>query len=101
MHACDRPRAGLLGGKLLDLARQCVRPGRDVTGSKADHDVARTRDLPDHFRKLAGPPERRHVAMAGALHEADQHVAIDAFDRRFARGIDIGDDHGIGVGEAA
>ncbi len=77
-----------------------MRPGGDVAGAEADHDVARTRHLPDHVRQLARSAERRHVAMAGALHEAHQHVAVDPLDRRLARGIDVGDDDGVGIGEA-
>ncbi len=47
-----------------------------------------------------GPLERHDIAMAGALHQAHQHVAIDALDRRLARGIDLGDDHRVGIAEA-
>ena len=50
--------------------------------------------------ELAGPRQRRHMAMAVAEQPVDQRVAVDALDRRLAGGIDIGDDHHVGVVEA-
>ena len=44
--------------------------------------------------------ERDHVAVAARAQARDQHVAVDAFDRRLARRIDIGDDHRVGIVEA-
>jgi len=38
--------------------------------------------------------------MAMALQPGDKRVAVDARDRRLAGGIDVGDDHLVGVVEA-
>ena len=62
----DGARTAIVAGKLLQLAGQRMRPGRDVAGAEADHDVARAGDLPDQARQVAGAAERRDVAMAGA-----------------------------------
>ena len=40
------------------------------------------------------------MPMAAGPDSVNQRIAIDAGNRRFAGGIDIGDDNGIGVVEA-
>ena len=47
-----------------------------------------------------GAMQRMDVAMAGALHQADQHVAVDALDRRLAGGVNVGDQDSVGIDEA-
>ena len=46
------------------------------------------------------PSSGRALAVAVGAQPCDQRVAADALDRRLAGGIDIGDDHGVGVVEA-
>ena len=97
----DRARTGLLGRDLLELAGQRMRPGGDVAGAEADHDVARPRQ-PARSGRGSRPARRAPSRRDGrrARTRLDQHVAVDAFDRRLAGGIDIGDQHGVGIVEA-
>ena len=40
------------------------------------------------------------LAVAASADRRNEMIAVDAFDRRLAGRIDVGDDHGVGVVEA-
>ncbi len=44
--------------------------------------------------------QREHVPVAMSRESGNQRALIDAVDRRLARGVDIGDDHRVGIVEA-
>src|SRR3546814_11200052 len=50
--------------------------------------------------KLFRPRQRQHVAVSAGAQGLDQVVAIDPLDRLLAGGIDVGDDHRVGLVEA-
>ncbi len=72
----------------------------DIAGAEAHHDVAGRGQPLDHAREILRTLERDHLAVSVCAQPLHQPVAVGAGDRRLARGIDMRDDHGVGVVEA-
>ena len=53
-----------------------------------------------NLRNLCGLAECERLAMTVRFDRRDERVAIGALDRRLAGGVDIRDDHRIGIVEA-
>ena len=69
-------------------------------GAEADDIIARLRQRMHHPRQFLGRRQHQGVAMAVGGDRRRQRRLVDALDRRFAGGIDVGDDHRVGVVEA-
>src|SRR5438067_1926971 len=82
-----------------EFARQRIGPLRDVAGAKAHDDVVRLREPRENAGKLLRAVERDDLAMPSRAQALDERVAVGAGDRRFAGGIDVRDDHRVGVVE--
>src|SRR5262249_44230270 len=83
-----------------ELARQRVGPLRDVAGAEAHDDVAGLRQPLDHARKVLRAVEGDDLSVPVRAQALHQRIAIGARDRRLARGVNMRDDHGVGVVEA-
>jgi hypothetical protein len=73
---------------------------RDVAGAEADDEIARTRNAVNDFGQLRRTRQRDHLAMAMRAQAEHEMIAVDAFDRRLAGRIDLGDDDRVGIVEA-
>src|SRR6185312_11394395 len=83
----------------LQFARQGVGPLGDVAGAEADDEVAGTGDVMNDLGQFSRIRQRDHLAMAMGAQPGDEMIAVNAFDRRLAGRIDLGDDNGIGIVE--
>ena len=73
----------------------------DVAGAKEDDVIAGLGERCGSVRQILRPLHGKRLAMAARFQRGDETVAIGALDRRLAGRIDIGDDHRIGIVEAA
>src|SRR5262245_57373772 len=84
----------------LQLTLERVSPLRDVAGAEADDIVALFCKVFDDAGKSLLIRERDDLPVSARPQCSDEMVAVDAVDGTFACGIDIGDNHRIGVVEA-
>src|SRR5690606_26894489 len=82
------------------LARQGVRPCRNGPRAEADYDIARAAVFRDNSREMLRPLKRDDMTMTTGAQPLDKMILVDPADRGFTGGIDISDDHRIGVVEA-
>ena len=76
-------------------------PIGDAAGAEADDEVAGRGHFGHHAGELRRIRQGHRMPMAAGAQTLHKGVAVDAFDRRFSRAIDFGDDYMIGVVEAA
>ena len=82
------------------LVRERLRPHGDVSGSEADHKVARLGQFGDPSGKVLRRVKRVDMAMAAGTQASNQAVPVCAFDRLLSGSIDIRDDHPVRIIEA-
>ena len=84
-----------------ELARQRVRPLGDIARAKEDNVIAGLGEGADERGQILRPFQAERMAVSPRLQGGDERIAIGACDGRFARRINIGDDHRIGIVERA
>src|SRR5262249_41086745 len=84
----------------LQFAGQRIGPLRDGTGPETYDRIAGPGETLDDAGEAGGFRQRDHLAMAVCAQACNEMLAVDAFDRRLAGGIDLGHDDAVGVVEA-